>query len=473
MKGKAPKSTVLVVDDDRSARGPLVEYLSISGYSVMEASGAREALGFLPRQKVDIVITDLKMPDMDGITMLGRIKEQDPDVLGIVMTGYGTIESAVKAMKVGAFDYLTKPFNLDEVGIVMTRAMDYRELRRENEFLRMELSLKQGFDDLIGGSPVMNEVFSMIKKVADTDATVLIMGESGTGKEMVARTIHKNSRRAKKPIVPVNCGAIPGELLESELFGHEKGAFTGAIQSRMGRFEMATGGTIFLDEIGDMSANLQVKLLRVLQEREFERVGGERTIKVDVRVIAATHQDLEKLVEDRAFREDLFYRLNVIQIKLPSLRERVEDIPMLVEHFIGKHGRGKDRDIAGASPEVMEVFKGYRWPGNVRELENIIERGCILRGAGVITVAELPDKLLKKKDFHPQFTFRLPTGGIDFNNFIENLEKDMIMQALQRADGVKNRAAGLLGLGRTTLVEKMKKKNLTTAAIKPQKTRRT
>jgi len=456
--------SVLVVDDDKDPRELVVEFLDRSGYDVSQADGPVAALSALSKRSFDLVITDLKMPGMDGITLLKEVKDRDPDTVVVVMTGYGTIESAVKAMRAGAFDYVTKPFNLDEVGIAIQRAMEFRGLRIENETLKKELLHSSGFGELIGYAPTMREVFDMVARVADTDATVLLTGESGTGKEMVARTLHNKSSRANKPMIAVNCGAIPEELLESELFGHEKGAFTGAVQARMGRFEMAQGGTIFLDEIGDMSPNLQVKLLRVIQEREFERVGGERTIKVNVRVIAATRQDLEKLVEDGGFREDLYYRLNVIQIKLPPLRDRLDDLPILVEHFMEKHGRKKDRGVTGVSKDVMGIFSGYSWPGNVRELENVIERACILKGEGAITRAEVPEKITQRGEGGLGFRFQLPQSGIDFNMAVDLFERDLINQALTRSDGIKNRAAKLLSLGRTTLVEKMKKKKIMDAS---------
>jgi len=451
---------VLVVDDDAQARGVLVDCLTRSGYRVVDAPDAEQAIIAAHGRRFDLLMTDLMMPGQDGIGLLGELVGLDPELVGIVMTGYGSIESAVKAMKTGAFDYLTKPFNLSEVEVVVRRAMQHRTLRRENDALKKELGKKRGFDSLLGNSQAMRGVTDLIGKVADTEATVLITGESGTGKEVAARAVHNRSGRAGMPMIAVNCGAIPEELLESELFGHEKGAFSGATHTRIGRFEMAHGGSILLDEIGDMSHNLQAKLLRVLQEREFERVGGEKTIKVDVRVMAATHRDLDRLVEERRFRADLYYRLNVIQVKLPPLRDRLEDLPVLVSHFIGKHGGKKGDGITGVTPDAMGVLESYPWPGNVRELENVVERACILKDGGAITREDLPEKLTVGPHDGAGFLFRLPTTGIDFNKAVERFEADLINQALERSGGVKNRAARLLGLGRTTLVEKIKKKKL-------------
>ena len=459
MSGMVSCGKILVVDDEGDARAPLVEYLTESGYSVIEVGHPDEALEIARKQHFDLVMTDLRMPGMDGVTLFKKLKELEPEAVGIIMTGFGTIESTVKAIKAGAWDYITKPFQLDETGIIVKRAIEYRRLQIENKGLKKQLLQTHASESLLGSSRAMEEVFQVVRKVADTEATVLLTGESGTGKELVARTLHGSSRRAGKPFVAVNCGAIPEELLESELFGHEKGAFTGAVAARTGLFEMADGGTILLDEIGDMSQNLQVKLLRVLQEREFQRVGGERTKKIDVRVIAATHQDLDRLVEEKKFREDLYYRLNVIQIKLPPLRERLEDLPLLAEHFMDKHGLRKNRQITGISPEAIDILSGYRWPGNVRELENIIERACILKGSGVITASELPEKVFRNER-KARISFRLPKDGINITELLEEFENELIAQAMERSGGVKNKAADLLGIGRTTLVGKLKKNKM-------------
>jgi DNA-binding NtrC family response regulator len=380
-----------------------------------------------------------------------------------VFTGFGSIDTAVKAVKLGAYDYITKPLKMEEIMIVIQRALDHRKLSLENEMLRRQLKRKYKFDNIIGDHENMQEVFHLVEKIANTQSTILIYGESGTGKELVARAIHFNSDRRERPLIPVNCGAIPEELLESELFGHEQGAFTGATRTRIGRFELGNGGTIFLDEIGDMSPALQVKILRVLQEHEFERVGGMKTIKVDIRVIAATNKDLEKNVAEGKFREDLFYRLNVIPIQLAPLRERRSDVPLLVNHFVHMYNEKNRHNITGITPEAMDLLGNYEWPGNVRELENMIERIVILKGEGFVEPSDLPDKILasNSRSFHPRI--RIPENGISFNTAVTEFERELILQALNRTNWVKNKAAKLLNLNRTTLVEKMKKINLTRA----------
>jgi len=455
------KSRILVVDDEADARTVLQDILERAGYEVQVCSSGEEAVQAVQGAPFDILLTDLRMPKMDGIQVLEAVRQINPDLVGIILTGYGTIETAVRAMKVGAFEYLTKPFKVDEVLIVVKRALEYRNLQRENQSLRRQLRRKYRFENLIGTSEAMQQVYTLIEKVADSDSTVLIYGESGTGKELVARTIHYNSPRRNRPLIPVNCGAIPEDLLESEMFGHERGAFTGATAMRMGRFELADGGTIFLDEIGDMSPSLQVKLLRVLQEKSFERVGGTKTIRVDVRILAATNQDLEKAVAERRFREDLYYRLNVIPIHIPPLRERKEDIPLLVDHFLRQFTSQKRRDVDGISPEVIQILMEYPWPGNVRELENLIERLVILKGKGTIVPEDLPEKYLtrpRRMGSAPEI--QIPDEGIDFDAAVEAFENALIIQALQKAGGVKNKAAQYLRLNRTTLVEKIKRKNL-------------
>jgi len=460
MKTGNVKASILLVDDDEIVRNCIADFLLMYGHKVTEAPCAAVALELAATNPFDMVITDLKMPGMDGIDLLLELRRRNPSLVGVVMTGYGTVEYAVKAMKAGAFDFLLKPMDLNNVEMVIERAVGYVGLKKENEALKKELSAACVSGVMLGYSAPMQGVACIIKKVADTDATVLITGESGTGKEVAARALHNGSGRAKRPLVAINCGAIPEELLESELFGHEKGAFSGATHARVGRFELAHGGTLLLDEVSDMSPKLQAKLLRALQEREFERVGGETTIKVDVRVLAATRHNLEKLVEEGAFRRDLYYRLNVIQMTIPSLRERLDDLPVLAEFFVEKHGRKKGRAINGISDEVMDTFGSYPWPGNVRELENTLERACILRGQGIITKADLPDSITNDGISGISCRFRLPKSGIDFNETVDNFERELITQALDRSGGVKNRAAKLLGLGRTTLVEKMKRKNL-------------
>lgn len=451
---------ILVVDDDAGSRGVISSFLELANYEVSEARDGKAALQMLESSPFDMIMTDLKMPGMDGVSLLKAIREMQSDMVGIVVTGFASVETAVMAMKAGAFDYITKPINRDELLIIVKKGLEFKRLRKENLSLRKELKKKYSFEGIVGDSDAMQKVYSLIEKVADSDSTVLVLGESGTGKELVARTIHYNSSRSDKPLVPINCGAIPESLLESELFGHEKGAFTGAYSARAGRFELANNGTIFLDEIGDMSPSLQVKLLRVLQERQFERVGGTKTIKIDVRVITATNQDLEKAVVEKKFREDLYYRINVIPITIPPLRERVGDVPLLVNHFLDVFSRKKGKRIEGISDEAMSLLLAYQWPGNVRELENLVERMIILKRDGVINISDLPDKFASVREKGVLNTVVIPEQGICLETLVNEFENKLIMQALEKADGVKSKAAQLLQMNRTTLVEKMKKKGL-------------
>lgn len=449
---------ILVVDDEAINREVLAEILSMEGYEVITAADGMEALENMKEMDFDLVLTDLMMPRLDGIALLSQIKEISPPTLGIVFTGFGSIETAVKAMKAGAYDYITKPLQVDEVKIAIKKALDFQRLQRENISLRRQLKKKYFFENMIGDSEGMQDIFHLIETVADSDSNILILGESGTGKELVARAIHYNSQRQNSPLIPVNCGAIPESLLESELFGHEKGAFTGAIAHRIGRFELAKGGTIFLDEIAEMSPALQVKLLRVLQGHEFERVGGTKTIKVNVRIIAATNQDLEEAVAKKTFREDLYYRLNVIPIKLPALRERKSDIPLLFAHFLEHFNLEKKKNLEGISTEAMNLLINYRWPGNVRELENLVERLVILKGRGLVLPEDLPEKFRGAYAVNSDAPrIMIPEEGISFRDITEQFERDLILQALNRSNWVKNKAAKLLGLNRTTLVEKIKK----------------
>jgi DNA-binding NtrC family response regulator len=454
---------VLVVEDDKDSRDSLVELLKGEDFEVWGVDNGETALHLFKEKDFGIILTDLKMPKVDGLQLLESVKSVNPQSIVIVFTGYASIDTAVKAMKLGAYDYIVKPFIFEEIKIILQRAIEYEKLQSENLILKQNLKAKYRFQNIIGDSKNMQEIFRYVEKIANTDSTVLIYGESGTGKELIARAIHFNSDRRNKPLISVNCGAIPEDLLESEMFGHEKGAFTGAIKTRMGRFELANAGTIFLDEIVDMSPSLQVKLLRVLQVHEFERVGGVNTIKVDIRVIAATNQDLEKAVKQGKFREDLFYRLNVIPIKLPALRERKSDIPLLVNHFIDRFNQEKNCKVNGLSKECMEYFMKYPWPGNVRELENMLERLVILKGGGTIETSDLPEKILNG-ELDP-FPINIPEGGISFDVAVNEFEKRLILQALRKSDWVKNRAAKLLHLNRTTLVEKIKRINLTKESI--------
>lgn len=371
--------SILVVDDEPNIRRVLEAVLSKDGHTVQTAENGRKGLDIISQDaNIEVLITDLIMPDINGIELLAAAREINPTMSVIMITAHGTIKSAVDAMKLGALDYVTKPFDLDEIKIVVKNALERRDLIEENRSLRSELKAVHSFDNLVGSAPSMQEVFRMIERIKDSRASVLIRGESGTGKEGVARALHYSSIRADRPFVPVACVALSEQLLQSELFGHEKGSFTGAVGQKKGRFELANHGTLFLDEIGDIPMTTQMMMLRVLQEREFERVGGNETIRVDVRLVTATNQKLEKLVDEGKFREDLFYRLQVITVNMPPLRERTEDIPALVEHFIDKYGPDNGKQVQYASPETLEMLMRYRWPGNVRELENCIERALVL-----------------------------------------------------------------------------------------------
>ncbi|HMK49936.1 MAG TPA: sigma-54 dependent transcriptional regulator [Thermodesulfovibrionales bacterium] len=466
-------SHILIIDDDDSVRDALGAFLKENGFMVSMASNGSEGLEILKQEKIDVFLVDLVMPGMGGLDVLNQVTELNIGTPAIIVTAFGTIQTAVDAMKRGAFDYVSKPFVLDELLITIDRALNVSRLQKENILLKKQLKRKYNFEGLIGDAPHMQKVYEMIEKVADTDSTVLITGRSGTGKELIAKTIHFNSSRSSRPFVPLNCAAIPRELLESELFGHEKGAFTGAVMTRAGRFELANEGSLFLDEIGELDPSLQVKLLRVLQEREFERVGGVKTIKVDVRIIAATNRDLEKATKDGKFREDLYYRLNVIPIHIPSLKDRIEDIPLLVDHFIHKFSKKRKRDPMKIPPEVMDCFTRYKWPGNVRELENLIERLTILVTESTVRLSDLPEKFqeaigdVRVRETQipatPDNVVRdldIPETGINLNSLIDNMEKKLLVSALEKTHGVKNKAAELLGLNRTTLIEKLKKKNI-------------
>jgi len=454
---------IVIVDDEATVRELLKEFLQEEGYQVTVVPDGMAALQVVKDEPVNVVITDLRLQGLDGIEVIERVSRQDAQIIGVVMTGYGTIEGAVRAMKAGAFEFITKPIQLDAVGLVIKKALEFQRLRQENVLLRKTVREKYALVQLIGTSDEIHAVQAFIEKVADSDSTVLIQGESGTGKELVARMLHFNSMRRDRPLVPVNCGAIPETLLESELFGHEKGAFTGAINARMGRFELAHGGTLFLDEIAEMSLPLQVKLLRAIQERCFERVGGTKTIRVDVRIIAATNQDLEQAVEGRRFRQDLFYRLNVIPITIPPLRERRSDIPILIDHFIKSFNESKRAAIAGVEGDAMAALMQYQWPGNIRELENLVERVVILKQAGTVTLADLPDKIVQAPSARHSRDLEMldfTNGGVNLMQELERYENRLIMEALRRSNGVTSRAAQLLNLNRTTLVEKMKRKGL-------------
>jgi DNA-binding NtrC family response regulator len=409
---------ILVVDDEAKVREHFSEFLKREGFDVETAENGEVAIGKLGQGFYDVALIDLNMPKVDGMAVLKQLVDHHHETVGIILTGYATIRNAVDAMKLGAYDYLAKPVKMEEVLLVVRRALEFRDLRRENLALKKQLRNKYKFENFIGDSPQMNRVFRIIEKVADTDSTVLILGESGTGKELVARAIHYHSGRRDKPLVPVNCGAIPEELLESELFGHEKGAFTHAIKTRIGRFELADGGTIFLDEVAEMSPHLQVKLLRVLQEQEFERLGSAKTIRCDVRILAATNKDLEKLVQEGSFREDLYYRLKVIPVEIAPLRERRSDIPLLVHYFLETTTKAKKKKIKGISKDVMRSFMAYDWPGNVRELENIIERMVILAEGSTLTMEDLPEKIAQRQVPEQPLKAMIPDEGISLSNAV-------------------------------------------------------
>ncbi len=456
------KARILVVDDEIAIQRALVKFFETQKYDVSFANDGAEAIEKIKNAPFDLVISDLKMPSMTGVELIRQAKKIQPDCAYIIMTGFGTIESAIEAIKEGAFHYITKPFELDDVDMLVKKAISYRRLQTNHERLTKQVTDKFGFDNIIGASDTIKSVFEMIQKVANSDATVLILGESGTGKELIAKAIHFNSDRSQEPLIAVNCAAIPENLLESELFGYVKGAFTGAVQSREGKFSAARGGTIFLDEIGDMSPKLQVKILRVLQEKRYEPVGSTESIDADVRIITATHRDLEELVREGKFREDLYYRLNVIPINVPPLRERVSDIPLLVKHFLNVYAKQNAVTMPILAKGVEETFLHYRWPGNIRELENTIERLVVLHHGKTVTTEELPDKFLQASGVQiMKAGFTIPDNGISLKDLVDDFENTLIVKALDKTNWNKNRAATLLQLNRTTLVEKIKKKNIT------------
>ncbi|MBI2492096.1 MAG: sigma-54-dependent Fis family transcriptional regulator [Candidatus Rokubacteria bacterium] len=449
----SPPFRILVADDEPAQLELVSGFLARQGFEVLTAADGRAALESFKAEPVDLILTDQKMPGLSGLELLQAARAANPEVAVIVMTAYGTIEHAVAAIKGGATDYLTKPVNLDALLHRIGQVRDRQRLLGENRELRAALQERHRVEGIIGESGRMQEALSLVRRVAASDATVLIRGESGTGKELIAKAIHYASRRAPGPLVRVNCAALPETLLESELFGHEKGAFTGAQAMRRGRFELAHGGSLFLDEIGDLPPHLQVKLLRVLQEREIERVGSSRPIAVDVRLLAATHRDLEALVKDGRFRDDLYYRLNVVTIAVPPLRERREDIPLLLDHFLAKFARENGKTIRGVSREARETLLRYDYPGNVRELENLVERAVVLTRDEVIGLGDLP---LAAREPEPE-----PAGDASLPAAVEGLERRLIRDALARADGVQTRAAELLGISERVLRYKLRKYGLT------------
>ncbi|HEX7084757.1 MAG TPA: sigma-54 dependent transcriptional regulator [Vicinamibacterales bacterium] len=450
---------LLLVEDEAPLRAAIAERLSDAGYLVVQAESGEQALEALNEFAFDVVVTDLRLPGVDGTRVVEAAIARYPDIIAIVVTGYGTVRDAVEVIKRGAADFVTKPFQFDELRHALETALEARRLRSENAWLREQLERRYSFESIIGRSRAMQDLFQTLETVARTASTILITGETGTGKELVARAIHHASPRRAHRFVAINCSAIPENLLEAELFGHVRGAFTGAVGSRQGRLEQANRGTLFLDEVGTMGMPLQMKLLRVLQEREFERVGDSQTIKVDVRVIAATNADLAKMVAEGTFREDLYYRLNVIPVKLPPLRERREDIPLLVQHFVQKFCTELQRPVMTVSQSAMRCLMQYAWPGNVRQLENAMERAVALSGQrSQIEVSDLPPDVQQADESAEMLPgLALPDGGLDFERFIARIEREVIRRALERTGGNKAAAAQVLNLKRTTLVEKLKR----------------
>jgi DNA-binding NtrC family response regulator len=457
---------LLIVEDEAPLREAIAEQLTDRGYRVEQAESGETAVAKLADFAFDIIITDLRLPGIDGSAVVEAAVARYPHIIAIVVTGYGTVKDAVEAIKRGAWDFVNKPFQIDDLLHVLDSALEQRRLKSENAYLRAQLEERYRFEEIIGKSRPMKLLFQLLETVAATNSTILITGETGTGKEVVARAIHHNSPRRLHRFVALNCSAIPETLLEAELFGHVRGAFTGAVGNRQGRLEQANKGTLFLDEVGTMSAALQMKLLRVLQEREFERVGDSHTIKVDVRVIAATNSDLGRMVATGQFREDLFYRLNVIPVQLPPLRERKEDVPLLVQHFLSRFQaeRSASSDHHAAEPlavsqECMRRLMAYQWPGNVRQLENAVERAvAFAAGRAQIEVGDLPTELHQAQEAAaPASTITLPEGGVDLDAYIAAIERELIERSLERTGGNKGQAARLLSLKRTTLVEKLKR----------------
>ncbi|MFO7830805.1 MAG: sigma-54 dependent transcriptional regulator [Desulfuromonadaceae bacterium] len=448
---------ILLVDDDVQSNKVLHTVLQRAGYGVTNARSGEDAIRILAQNTYAVVITDLMLPGVDGLEILKHIQEHSPLTNVILITGNASAETAVEAMKNGAYDYITKPLNIDKLKLIIAKSLEKQKLIQENKLLRQQLHNRHSFANIIGTSTALQKVFTRMEKVVDTDSSILILGESGTGKELVARALHYNGPRQDKPFVAINCGAIPQDLLESELFGHMRGSFTGAIKTKPGRFEQANGGTIFLDEIGTMPVPLQLKLLRVLQEQEVEPVGGNHSIKLNIRIISATNTNLEEMITDGTFREDLFYRLNVIPINLPPLRERKEDISILARHFLKKSCNQLKCGQLSFAKEVFEILEEYPWPGNVRELENIIERTAALCDKDIIGVDELPPHISGVKRQQKQVPATLPAEGLDMPAQIQQIEREWIRQALVNSAGVKSKAAAMLNIKRTTMVEKIKR----------------
>ncbi len=456
---------VLIVDDEKSMRDLLTITLEKAGYDVTAAEGGEAAIEAIRKESFEAIITDLRMPKVDGMQVLSAARDLSPETAVIVVTAVASTETAVEAMKLGAFDYITKPFKLDEVDLIVKNGLERKRLRDENLYLRKQLETQHRFENIIGKSPGIVDVFDTIRKIADSPATAMITGESGTGKELVARAIHFNSLRRDKPFVSVNCGAIPEGLMESELFGHVKGSFTGAVANKVGLFAAAEGGTLFLDEITEIPPLLQVKLVRAIQMREIRRVGDTKDIKTDVRLIAASNRDLETAVREGVMREDLFYRLNVIPIRLPPLRERHEDIAFLVAHFIQKFSKELGKGVRGVTPEAMAVLERHHWPGNIRELENAVERAIVLGSGEMIGVDSLPESVRRERPVREPEVVDVPDEGLDLDATLDELERRYLQIALERTRGVQTKAAELLRMTFRQFRYKLQKHNLARRSV--------
>jgi len=458
------KPRILVVDDEESIREFLDIMLRKEGYEVTCVEDGQKAIDMLKKKTVDLIISDLQMPNVTGIELLKHVKETYPDLLFMLITAFGTTESAVEAMKMGAYDYITKPFKIDEVRINIANALRSRNLEVENRSLKKELEKEYSFQNLVGNSETMHRIYDLIKRVSETPTNVLVTGESGTGKEMVAKAIHYNGPLKDRPFVTVNCGAIPESLMESEMFGHKKGSFTGAIVDKAGLFEVADGGTLFLDEVGELPLTIQVKMLRAIQERVIRRVGGIDDTKVEVRIIAATNRDLEQMVGQGTFRQDLFYRLNVINIRTPSLRDRRDDIPLLANHFLAKYNNRLGKNIGAISREAMDLMKKYDYPGNVRELENIIERTVALEGGATILPESLPPFVNTPtgRKMASSDGIEITDEGLDLDKVMGQIEKELLVKAIHATNGVKKKAAKLLGITFRSMRYRVEKYNLGT-----------
>jgi len=455
------KDKILVADDEQSMREFLDIMLKKEGYKVSLASNGEEVVKLIDNDLFDLVLMDIRMPKLDGISALKKIKSTSPETVVIMITAYASADTAIKAMKEGAYDYITKPFKVEEIKLIINNALEKKNLQKENILLKQVVRDRYHFGNIIGQSPKMMALYDLLEKVSPTKTNILIAGESGTGKELVAKAIHYNSIRKEKPFVTLNCGAIPESLIESELFGHMKGAFTDAIATKKGLFEVADEGTIFLDEISELPLLMQVKLLRVLQDKEFKRVGGTEDIRVDVRIISATNKDLEEAVKEKHFREDLFYRLNVIQIKLPPLRDRKEDIPILAGHFLKKYSEELNKNILKTSPEALQILLNYEYPGNVRELQNIIERAVALESGQELTVHNLSSYLSEQPLLRKgPIDIEIPNEGIDLEKMVEDLERTLLLKALDKTKGIKKKAAELLRINFRSMRYRLEKYGL-------------